>query len=159
MRAASIFGGMMNISLKSLAGVVLIVGLIYALSTWAPNKLMLQIAVYVLMGILIYHLYSQFEEHSARSNLKKLVGKLYSSFPESHLTDEDLQRYGISKSAAAGLVKLGCMAPEGKGKYVLGERALHIISMWQAEHLNRQIFVLTVALLVVSIILVLSQLA
>ena len=144
-------------TVKSLVGVIIIVGLLYWLNSGIPNRMMLQGAIYVLTGVLVYHLYTQFEDYYAQDALKKLMKQLYVSFPEGYLTDADLKRKNVSKSTVAGLVKIGCLQSEGKGRYVLGENSIHIMNIWQTEHLNKQIFVLTIALLVVSIIVVLTK--
>lgn len=144
---------------KSLVGVILIVGLLYWLSSGLSNRVMLQGAVYGLIGVLVYHLYTQFEDYYAQNSLKRLMKQLYSSFPEGYITESELKHMHVPKSMVASLIKIGCLQAEGKGQYVLGNNAIHVMNIWQTEHLNRQIFVLTIALLVVSIIVVLTKAA
>jgi len=144
-------------TLKAIATMLVVVALLWGIQTGIPTAMVLKLSVYVLVGVLIYHLYTQFEDYFNRDVVKRLIKQLYSSFPAGSITEEKLKKENISQESIAALVKSGCLI-EGKSKrtYVIGPAAPGIVNSWYTQHLNGQIFVLTIAILVISIIMVMA---
>jgi|GEM_PF-5302471 len=122
------------------------------LFTWLPFKTVFRIAVFVLMTILAYHIYLYVRRGLAKNETKSLVRKLFVIFPAEISESEIFEKTDMTSKELGRLVENGCVAKNSDG-YFLGPNAPVLTMAWEMENLNRQFFLLSVTILVVSIIL------
>jgi len=135
---------------------IIVAVIIYALS-FLPSKTVLRDTVYFMVLVIAYHLYLQLRSYFAQNGERRLLNKLFENFPRGMSFEKIHSKMHLDKGRIDALVTHGFLSKHGSD-YVIGPHACPMVAAWQSEITNRQLFLLSVTILVVSVIILSLQL-
>ena len=129
---------------------VVVAAIVYTL-TLLPSKMVLINTIYFMVLVIVYHLYLQLRSYLSQNSERKLLNKLFDNFPKGMTYEKIHAKTQLDKIKVDRLVINGYLSKHG-AEYMMGPNACHLMAAWQSEITNRQLFLLSVTILVVSIV-------